>query len=225
MTDKTYLVDITTAAGRSGDRDTIGGWPMLDPGQQWPECGCGTRMALHFQLEIPADIPYFGGDQLLVFYCPRESDISYSAESQLPERYWDQPPGSDSVFWRILLQRNGAPHPEADPYFLPRRLALRSADRDIVADPGGVPQAFTIGGAPVWLQRAEHYRCACGADLAFLGQIDEGFTFSEFARPELEDDEDGFEGLDDGLFLGNEVYLFACPAHCNPAATWVACQN
>jgi hypothetical protein len=27
------------------------------------------------------------------------------------------------------------------------------------------------------------------------------------------------------LFLGNEVYLQACPAHCDPAAVWPVNQN
>ncbi|MFF4283890.1 hypothetical protein ACFY0R_01010 [Streptomyces sp. NPDC001633] len=27
------------------------------------------------------------------------------------------------------------------------------------------------------------------------------------------------------LFLANEVYLLACPAHCDPAAVWPVNQN
>ncbi|MFE1592070.1 hypothetical protein [Nocardia sp. NPDC058705] len=208
----TYAINVSEHAAEAGDRDTIGGWPLLDATQPWPTCGCGTQMALFFQITVPADIPHFGGDQLLVFQCPDEPDASYASEEQLPEQFWDKPPHNDLAFWRILLQRNGIPMPSPDPYFRPRRLTLTKVAAD--------DASFGVGGAPIWLQAPEHHRCACGTDLVFLCQIPEGFEFYEYVNESVER-----EGLDDGLMLGNQVYLLACPAHCHPAAAFPVCQN
>ncbi|WP_194818355.1 hypothetical protein [Nocardia sp. XZ_19_385] len=219
-------VDIDSEPGEFGDRNTIGGWPVLDAGQAWPTCACGTRLALYFQLEVPAEVPHFGGDQLLVFHCPAEGDTGgHSTEPQLPENYWDNPPGADSVFWRILLQRNGMPRETADPHFEPRRLELYAAE-DRVTEPGfeGPLNDFKVGGTPRWVQAPEHYRCACGEDMVFLCQVYEDFPFADYADPDPDESVD-CAGIDDGLFLGNQDYILACPGHCDPAAAWPVCQN
>lgn len=36
---------------------------------------------------------------------------------------------------------------------------------------------------------------------------------------------DAFSAGDYGLFLGNDVYLLACPAACDPAAAWPVNQH
>ncbi|MEU8901698.1 hypothetical protein [Nocardia sp. NPDC048505] len=216
----TFVLAIGSEPAQPGDRDTLGGWPILEAGRSWPECDCGARLALFFQLEIPAEVPHFGGDQLLVFHCPQESGPSGSStETQLPERYWDHPPGADSRFWQILLQRNGTATQTPDPYFPPKRLIIDSTPNQLDCDAFG-----DLGGIPDWLQAPEHHHCACGTDLAFLCQIYEDFPFADYVDPDLDDSLDS-SGLEDGLFLGNQVYLFACPAHCDPAATWAVCQN
>ncbi|WP_405138426.1 hypothetical protein [Nocardia sp. NBC_01388] len=55
----TYVVDVSGEMGVAGDRDTIGGWPVLDADQPWPVCDCGARMALYFQVEVPAGVPHY----------------------------------------------------------------------------------------------------------------------------------------------------------------------
>jgi hypothetical protein len=78
----------------------VGGRPFLNDGQEWPECFCGERMALFFQLDMPADMEPFGGDHLLVFHCGAHNEASapVMANGRLVPRYWDAPqppyPGS-----------------------------------------------------------------------------------------------------------------------------------
>jgi hypothetical protein len=67
-----FLVEITTMPAEAGDRDTIGGWPILEPDQPRPTCQRGIRTALFLQLDIPPDVPVFGGDHLLA--CPARCD-------------------------------------------------------------------------------------------------------------------------------------------------------
>lgn len=223
--ERTYLIEIDSAAARAGDRDSIGGWPVLDPGQQVPVCDCGTTMALYFQLEVPADVPHFGGDQLLVFQCPVDSDAAFDPEPQLPERYWETPLANDSRFWRILLQHAGTPRPDRDPYFAPRRLSLAGhTDWDPDPDYSGPLQGFKVGGAAYWVQDAPAVRCACGADMTFLCQVTEDFTFRDYLDPDRAESL-VCDGIDDGLLLGNQVYILACPARCDPAAVVPVCQN
>ncbi|MFE2647310.1 hypothetical protein [Streptomyces nigra] len=80
-----------------------------------------------------------------------------------------------------------------------------------------------MGGAPSWAQRPEFYTCACGADLVYVCQVPENRDFAVHpGRPEQPDSvrPDAY-----GLFLGNEVYLPACPDRCDPAAVWPVNQN
>ncbi|SBT51115.1 hypothetical protein [Micromonospora auratinigra] len=218
-----YRIEITSTPAVAGDRNTVGGWPLLDADQPWPVCECGSRMALFFQLDVPADIPTFGGEHLLAFQCPRHNDACLPTAERLPPRYWEQPPAPNELaFWRVLLQRAGVPADTADPYLQPLRLSLAAAEERHGKGSAGV-WAFKVGGRPVWSQEAEHYRCACGSDLAFLLQVPENFGFPK--RPEAAEQVDTFNGNEYGMFLGNDVYLLACPARCDPAAVWPVNQN
>ncbi|MFD0975126.1 hypothetical protein [Plantactinospora endophytica] len=218
-----YLIEITPTPAVSGDRNTIGGSPILAPDQTWPACRCGTRMALFFQLDIPPDVPTFGGDHLLAFQCPRHNEACFPPrERQLPPHYWDRPPPPNEMsFWRILRQRTGVPASTADPYLRPLRLTVARAEKSGGRRDGS--PAFRVGGRPAWLQRPERYRCACGSDLAFLAQIPENLGFPK--RPEADEQQDSFRADEYGMFLGNEIYLLACPDWCDPAAVWPVNQN
>ncbi|UGT42648.1 DUF1963 domain-containing protein [Nocardia yamanashiensis] len=218
-TGPTYAIhNSSSSRATRNTRSSIGGWPYLDPGQPWPECRCGKQMALYFQIQLPDYIPHFGGDQLLMFLCPDENDAGFYPEAgQLPERYWDDAPGAGRPFWRILLQRNAVHADTPDPHFEPSRLYWKIR-RDIA--PGEPAAGFIVGGTPQWVQDPEHYRCACGTDLVFLCQVPEDYQFRDYAIRGKH-----FRSVEDGLFLGNQVYILACPARCDPAAAWPVCQN
>ncbi|MFB8006913.1 hypothetical protein [Nocardia sp. NPDC056000] len=222
---KTYEISVGSRASNPGDRNSIGGRPLLDADQRWPICGCGTRMTLYFQVQVPSDIRYFGGDQLLVFQCPLDSDCTFPTDRQLAAGFWDAEFDGRTPFWRILLQSKGIPAETADPILRPTELTLRPSNDE---DDGRPLYGFKIGGAPYWVQDPESYRCACGTDLVFLAQVPEDFPFSDYlADPDDQDGDDNTypAALDDGLLLGNVIYIVACPSRCNPAAAWPICQN
>ncbi|MEU8959541.1 hypothetical protein AB0C93_35235 [Streptomyces sp. NPDC048518] len=189
------------------------------PAHPWPTCFCGRRMALFFQLDVPPDIAYFGGDHLLVFHCRTHNDASdpdVTDGGRLAPRFWHAPqPNYPSPFWRVLLlpapepQVVTKPDPDAEPSLRPLPLTLQPFE-DTPGPYGCGAQVFKVGGIPSWAQSPEQYRCACGADLAYLCQVPEGMEFGDET---------------DALFLGNEIYLLACPDHCDPAAVWPVNQN
>jgi hypothetical protein len=182
-------------------------------------------MIFFFQLDIPEDLPTFGGDRLLVFQCPRHNDACFPPRaSRLPDGYWDRPPPpNDMPFWRILVERRpGEPHADADPYLRPRGLALRRTT-ETVNQYGKGRREFKLGGVASWAQDPEHYQCACGAELAFVGQVPEDHPFDTL--PGQEPQPGWYRDEDYALFLGNELYILACPDHCHPAAAWPVNQN
>ena len=182
-------------------------------------------MALFFQLDLPAELEPFGGYHLLVFHCREHNDASDAqiADGRLIPRYWDAPQlPFPRPFWRVLLESHAA-LPSAEPE--PSIRALPITLRPFVDSPneyGRGEQLFKVGGTPSWAQDPEYYRCACGADLVYLCQVPEGMNFAMTpGQPEQP-----YSFADSYvLFLGNEVYLLACPAHCDPAAVWPVNQN
>lgn len=217
-----YRVEIGTEPLVRPARNSVGGRPFLDRGQGWPECFCGERMALFFQFDIPWALEPFGGDHLLFFHCRAHNDASEPqlADGRLVPTYWDAPqPPYPAPFWRVLLQRRATlPFPEAEPSVCALPLALRP----FVDTPDGV-QGFKVGGTASWAQYPEYYTCACGADLVYVCQVPEGIDFA--VHPGLPEQPYSVRPDTYSLFLGNEAYLLACPARCDPAAVWPVNQH
>ncbi|MFE9173320.1 hypothetical protein ACFYNZ_28290 [Streptomyces kebangsaanensis] len=71
-----YAIEVGTEPLARPTRNSVGGRPFLDEDQEWPECFCGERMVLFFQLDVPPDLEFFGGDHLLVFHCRAHNDAS-----------------------------------------------------------------------------------------------------------------------------------------------------
>ncbi|MFD2472851.1 hypothetical protein [Amycolatopsis silviterrae] len=236
-----YLVENLRDAVRPGSRDTIGGRPILPAGEDWPECYCGARMVLFFQLDVPPDIPHFGGDHLLVFQCPVHNDAPClpGSPQRLPDRYWESPrvSGHPGAFWRIMLHRDPTgPADAEEPHLLGYELVLRPeyetetvwravppAPHGMFAELGTGRGEFKVGGLPCWLQDPETRRCACGAEMLFLCEITGDTSFAR--RPGQPEQPDTYDSDCYVIFLGNEVYLLACPEHCHPAAVWPVLQH
>jgi hypothetical protein len=220
-----HSIEVGTEPLAGPARNSLGGWPFLAEGQEWPECFCGERMALFFQLELPPDLGAFGGDQLAVFHCPVHNDFANPplVEGGLVDRFWEAPQlPYPRPFWSVLLQRQ-TPLTAAD--IEPLVQALPLTLRALVDEPdayGLGTQNFKVGGVPSWAQDPENYQCACGADLVYLCQVPEDWEFDVY--PGSPKQPNGV-GETYQLFLGNEVYLLACPAHCDPAAVWPVNQN
>lgn len=221
-----HAVEVGTEPLDRPTRDSVGGWPFLDDAQAWPECFCGERLALFFQLDIPLDVEHFGGDHLLVFHCRAHNDPATPelTDGQLVPGFWDAPqPPHPRPFWRVLIQRNAVlPQEEIEPSVRALPLTLRPFVD--TPNPHGLgEQNFKVGGTPSWAQAPEYYRCACGEDLVYVCQVPEDMEFS--VHPGLPEQPDSVGDDTYVLFLGNEVYLLACPAHCDPAAVWPVTQN
>ncbi|MDH2394004.1 hypothetical protein QCN29_35710 [Streptomyces sp. HNM0663] len=222
-----YALEVGTELLDRPVRNSVGGWPFPGDGQEWPECFCGERMVLFFQLDLPADLGPFGGDHLMVFHCRAHNDASdpqLADDGRLVPRYWDAPqPPYPHPFWRVLLQRAAAlPAAEVEPSLRALPLTLRSFT-DAAAGQERGAQGFKVGGTPSWAQFPEYYRCACGTELVYVCQVPEDMEFATHAgQPE----QPYSVAIDTyNLFLGNEVYLLACPARCDPAAVWPVNQN
>ncbi|WP_255303878.1 hypothetical protein [Streptomyces sp. F-7] len=71
-----YGIEIGTEPLDRPVRNSIGGGPYFDDGQEWPRCFCGERMALFFQLDVPEDVEFFGGEHLSVFHCAHHNEAS-----------------------------------------------------------------------------------------------------------------------------------------------------
>jgi hypothetical protein len=74
---RAYAIEVGTEPLAGPTRNSVGGWPCFEEGQEWPTCFCGERMALFFQLDIPSDVEHFGGDHLLVFHCWDHNDAPF----------------------------------------------------------------------------------------------------------------------------------------------------
>lgn len=107
-------------------RDSIGGYPYLPKGMDYPTCSCGNRMNLYFQFDIQEEfgLPFETGSHLAVFMCEacnEQADILYDyfytnetkaqTQDQLRANYWDfngiQDEDGWNRFYRIMLIRPG----------------------------------------------------------------------------------------------------------------------
>ncbi|MGA5806686.1 hypothetical protein ACPC3D_32405 [Streptomyces cellulosae] len=212
-----YGIEIGTEPLDRPARNSVGGWPYFNDGQEWPRCFCGERMALFFQLDLPDDIEFFGGEHLSVFHCAHHNEASdpVTADGRLVPRFWEAPqPPFPGSFWRVLLQRDpGMPEAKPEPAVRALPLTLRPSTNTY----------FKVGGTASWAQDPEYYRCACGSELAFVCQVPENWEFG--VRPGAPVHPYGIRDDAYLLFLGNEVYLLACPKRCDPAAVFPVNQN
>ncbi|MFI7298849.1 hypothetical protein [Streptomyces sp. NPDC050121] len=218
-----YRVETGTEPLDRPARNSLGGWPYFDDDQEWPRCFCDERMALFFQLDLPDDIEFFGGEHLSVFHCAHHNDASdpVTADGRLVPRFWEAPqPPFPGSFWRVLLQRDpGVPEAEPEPAVRALTLTLRP----FVDAHGPFDVHFKVGGTAAWAQWPERYWCACGTEMAFLCQVPEYQEFGVHPGAPVQP----YSIRDDAylLFLGNKVYLLACPARCDPAAVFPVNQH
>lgn len=213
-------------------RSSVGGYPILADGQEWPRCKlCGLREVLFFQMDLPGEsgLPFAAGSHLLVFMCPKHNEIpalgsDVASGGRLPDGYWDRNEGH----YRLILNPPGVPEVvhEREPHLIYSEMVLH-ADEEAASGPEAPylygSEGFKVGGIPSWAQDPEEHRCSCGAAMAFICQVplDHGFLKDEQADSQP----DSFSTEEYCLFLGNEVYIFGCNSQCGPLSVWAVVQN
>lgn len=172
-------------------------------------------MLLFFQFDLPSDADaQLGASHLCVFMCPIHNEIpSFEQHERLPAEFWDKTEGH---FHAVLGSTAAEQTIES-----PRLLLGQSLTFSETADESR--EYIATGGNPSWIQNPERFACSCGAEMHFVCQVSENYKFIRLAEaPEQPDTpyKDGYV-----LFLGNEIYVFACPARCDPRAVWITVQN
>ena len=243
----THFIDLLPSLTPGGN--SVGGSAILPSDIPYPTCDCGQRMVLFLQFGIQPEfgLPFRSGSQFALFMCPLHNDVpEMFPDGQLPATYWEQRVmmGGGLKFFDLFLPRpeNQIKIHPPDPWLQPQTLnylqKFEQPDRDgfelvmhpkypafsfSVGEAVGGWQGMKIGGQPSWAQAPQVHRCSCGAEMVFLCQIPENFPFPKL--PTAPKQRDSFSSEDYCLFLGNEVYVFACEAQCHPRALHVVVQN
>jgi len=218
-----YKAIATPITDLTEPRDSIDGGAWMPQGASTPTCRrCQSLMQLFFQFDIEQrfDLPFKAGGHFVLFMCPLCNEIP-SFESfpggALPEDYWNRTEGNHYA----ALYRSGS----ANALARSNNSLLRAFKLDFVDNGPELHSrpSIRIGGDPQWLQDAEDFTCSCGAKMKLLTQVSENFPFPK--TPSAPSQPGSFSKDDYCLFLGNEVYVFACEKQCDERAIWITVQN
>ena len=173
-------------------------------------------MILFFQFDLPVGLgfPFQAGSHLSMFMCPEHNEIpSFDQTTQLPAEYWL---ATEGHWYAALDKRGNEVRVESPPFLKPEKLELSDTPRER-------GWQLSVGGDPDWMQDSEQFTCNCGAKMHFICQLSDGHEFPKL--PNAPEQPDSSSANDYVLFLGNEVYVFACSIQCNPNAVWITVQN
>ena len=212
-----------------------GGQAHLPADSSWPRCRlCDTQMVAFMEVALPCfESSLFAvGSRLQIFACREHDDITGTIYSDyapfeaairthtLPAEYWTITDGH--YLLRLLPADERTVATSSENRLIPRFLnATGSEPRD--PDSLEMPDALQLFGEPHWQQDPEHHDCCCGAPMALLLQVPDGYEFpmAEGAPQQP----NSFSPTDYCLFLGNQVSLFACTKQCHPQAVWPVLQS
>lgn len=229
------IMPVTAADLPIATPNSLGGAPFLADNQAWPRCEhCQTEMVLYLQLDLlpEFELPFEPHSHLLVFGCSRHMDpcmppLAPALKGKLPENYREILPGDREYSqYKLLLNRPsaGRQRQALDPHLQCLALTFVAEPEEITGE-GAFQrgsEGLKLGGIPAWLQNPETYKCSCGSDMAFLLQIPADYGFAKLPEAPTQPNSYGDEYL---FFLGNEVYILACQAQCQPDSLWPIAQN
>ena len=149
-------------------RDSIGGYPYLPKGMDYPACSCGQRMSLYLQFDIREEfgLPFEPGSHLAVFMCEAHNDqaaalhdyfyldeATAKTQDRLRANYWDFN-GIDygdqwTKFYRLMLLKPGGEFEflPAEEFIRPCSLNFTRAEESWTPDhnaPGWIPEVEEI---------------------------------------------------------------------------------
>ncbi len=212
-----------------GNCGVIGGPVELPDSSTWPRCAiCSSRLVSFVDLELPESSPshFQPGSRLQLFACRQHDDIAgtiysdYSVFShlsrkvELPDQYWNVSDGH--YLLRLLPPSVPTSTADADDRLAPRYLTAVESEAEI-------DYGLKLFGEPSWLQDPEEHVCSCGAPMKLVLQIPDGFGFTMASG--AKEQPNSFSRSEYCIFLGNQLYLFACQAQCNIRALWPVLQN
>lgn len=147
--------------------------------------------------------------------CPQHNEIpSFESYTKLPLHYWEAGDGHWQAFMTL---------PGSEQVVTPTKQYLKPAELKLSEQPQKSDWVFAVGGEPEWLQDEESFVCSCGAPMHFICQLSDGHEFPKLDEAPEQPDSSSYD--DYVLFLGNEVYIFACESQCDPRAVWATVQN
>ena len=208
------------------DRASIAGNAIIPEGKTIPTCqNCGRELILFLQFDVEErfSLPFLPDSRFVLFACPHCNDIPrfefFYETGFLPQNYWDITEGH----FFTALYRPGQPETVLKqlPYLQPFRLSFESFGP--FKKDSFLQDTIRVGGAPDWFQFPEEYTCSCGAKMEFLCEISESFGFPK--RPEAPEQTNTFSEDEYCVFLGSEIYIFACPNQCHEQAIWITVQH
>jgi hypothetical protein len=203
-------------------RNSIGGQAWLRKGMKSPWCrACERPMQLFFQAaaDSACDSPFQAGSHLVVFSCPQWNGIPWLGPKEtdrLPRKFWEQ--SCDHCFLALFRPGDLVASEEGVSLIEAQELLPKPLERRALSFEG-----ITVGGEPRWIQRPRERRCCCGGSMALVAQVGENCAFRRKADAPMQPD--SFSMEDYCLFLGNEVYLFACERQCDERAVWPVVQH
>jgi len=212
-----------------GHCGVIGGPVEIPVPSTWPQCAiCSSRLISFIELVLPkpSPSPFLPGSRLQLFACRQHDDIAgtiyseynvfnhLSRNVQLPDQYWNVSDGH--YLLRLLPPSVPTSTAGADGRLASRYLT--AVESNAAAEDG-----FKLFGEPFWLQDPENHICSCGAPMKLVLQIPDGFGFTMASG--AKEQPNSFSRSEYCIFLGNQLYLFACQAQCNIRALWPVLQN
>jgi hypothetical protein len=225
MIERTHHIKIDSTTYMDGDRNTIGGVPILQKGQSVPCCQkCGRQLTLFLQFDIDKtfNLPFEEGSHFLLFSCiPCENlpDEEYSDVDKVVKVSFGNPvcghyslmmnePNSDEIF--------GSNDNEIEP----KQIVFNEVNKSIkdcqYVGKTGDDFEFKVGGVAAWCNYSINLNCRCGAPISFLCQISDSFDFFAPANKST---------IYHSLFFGNIVYVMGRTKQCSPYSLLVACDN
>lgn len=197
-------------------RNSIGGYPVVPEGYDWPLClKTNSKMVLFLQVDLPHEMGVGSDSHLSLFMSPEINDIPsfdyIPAGSRLPAQFWEK---REQHFKAYFFNGEGTTFHESDQYLKYQKLEKQELNSS---------RHIRIGGSPDWIQEPELPVGPNGENFQFVMQIPENYRFPQ--KPNAPEQPDSFSSTDYCLFLGNQIYIFVSKEIENPEAVWIVVQN
>lgn len=201
-------------------RDSIGSDAWLSESSSVPIClNCQSEMQLFLQFDINEEFKtkLKESSHFVLFMCPICNEIpsfDFFTNRKLCSSFWEKNLHFYTVLFRPITKLKA----------IPSNSNLEEASLIFIKSQRSLTQpVISVGSTPVWIQDEESFQCCCGEEMSFFCQISENYPFKKTKL--AAEQPDSFSADDYCLFLGNEIYIFACSNSCDERAVWISVQH